>query len=405
MTFAVMGASGVILNILIVVEYGAETLGVFNQVYAVYILVSHCGAFGLYASVLKHISEHSENRSLSSEIIISALFLGLIATSLVSVFYYIGAPMVGNFLGSPMVAKGLIFSSVGLWCFAINKILLAFLNGKRLMKAFALFTAFRYLMLPLSLAGLIVLGLPGYAAPIVFSVAESALLIILVIFSFRFFSFASINRCGTWFKMHLFFGGKSLIGGTISDVNTRVDILMLGAFLDDKTVGIYSLAAMLAEGFDQISNIFRVNYNPLLTKLVVENRLEELHSMIRMFLRRWFPFVLPISLLSVLIFPLFIKIITVDPEFLAGWSVFAILIAGLVIRSGYAVFWELPSQSGHPGYQTALIALVAFSNIVLNYFLIPPFGMWGAATATAFSFILGILYLKIIIRKLLGIAI
>ena len=405
LSFVTMGISGIALNILIVIKYGAEILGAFNQVYALYILVSQLAVFGLYASVLKHISEHSENRPLCNEIITSALLIGLVIASLVSLVYYIGASPIGKLLDSSLVVKGLIFSLVGLWCFSINKILLAFLNGKRLMKAFALFTAFRYLMLPLSLVGLILLGLPGYAAPIIFSLTEFILLIGLIIFSFRFFSITSINKCKKWFKVHLPFGGKSLVGGTVTEMNTRIDVLMLGAFFGDKVVGIYSFAAMLAEGLDQIPSIFRVNYNPLLTKFVVTKHLKELCLIIRTFLKKWVPFALMIGFLAVLIFPLFVKIITDEPDFLKGWIIFAILIAGIVARSGYAVFWDLPAQSGHPGYQTILITLVAISNILLNYFFILQWGMYGAAIATAISFILGIFYLKIIVKKLLGVII
>ena len=405
LTFAAMGISGTLLNILLVMKYGAEILGVFNQVYAVYILISHLSVFGLYASVLKHVSEYSEDGHSCSQILISSLCIGFAAASLVSLVYYVAAPLVGSILDSPLVAKGMIFSSIGLWCLSINKILLAFLNGKGELKAFAIFSAFRYLLMPLSLAVLIFLGLPGYIAPIIFTLTESILLIGLLIFCLRFFSLASASRCRKWFKIHLSFGGKTLIGGAISDMNTRVDVLMLGGFFGDKLVGIYSLAAMLAEGFDQIPVIFKVNYNPLLAKLIVKKRLEELSLMIRNFLKKWFPISLGLGFLAVLVFPSFVKIISDDPELLNGWFIFAVLIAGMVARSGYSVFGDLPSQAGHPGHQTLLIFFVAGSNIILNYFFIQQWGLYGAAIATSLSFIFGIFYLKIIVKKILGIAI
>jgi len=405
LTFGVMGISGIALNILIITRYGTEILGAFNQVFAIYIFISQLAVFGIYASVLKHTSEHSENRDLCNEIITSALFLGIGIGSLVCVLYYISIPFIGRLLDSSIVAKGLFFAIIGLWCFSLNKILLAFLNGKRLMKAFALFTAFRYIMLLLSLVALIILGLPGYIVPIIFSLAEFTLLIALLIFSFRFFSITSINRCKKWFKIHLLFGGKSLVGGTATEINSRVDILMLGIFCSDSLVGIYSLAAIFAEGLAQIPVIFRVNYNPLLTKFVVQKRLKELCFIIRAFLKKWIPIALIIGFLAVLIYPLLVGLISDDSELSRSWLVFAILVVGIAIWSGYAVFWELPSQSGYPGRQTALIIFVVGSNILLNYLLIPLWGIYGAAIATSLSFVLSIFYLKLIVKKLLGIAI
>ncbi len=405
LTFGIMGISGIALNILIITKYGTEILGAFNQVYAVYILMSQFAVFGIYASVLKHISEHSENRASCNKILTSALFIVIGTGTLVCIIYYAAIPFIGKLLDSSAVAKGLIYSIVGLWCFSLNKILLAFLNGKRLMKAFAFFNGLRYIIMPLSIGALILLNFPGYALPIIFSLTEFILLIVLLIFSFRFFSIVSIDKCKRWFKIHLLFGSKSLIGGTVTEANSRIDIFMLGIFLSDKMVGIYSLAAIFAEGLAQIPTIFRVNYNPLLTKFVVQKRLKELSLNIKTFLKKWTPVALIVGLLAVLIFPLLVKLIGDDPELSKSWLVFAILTAGIVIWSGYAVFWELPSQSGYPGHQTTLILFVAGSNVLLNYLLIPHWGIYGAGLATSASFILSIFYLKLVVKKLLNIVI
>ena len=201
------------------------------------------------------------------------------------------------------------------------------------------------------------------------------------------------------------FGSKSLPGGTATEMNSRIDVLMLGIFCSDKIVGVYSLAAMLAEGFDQIPSIFRVNYNPLLTKFVVQKRLGEIRSLIRGFLMKWIPFALIIGFLAILVFPLLVKIIASGPEFSQAWVIFAILMIGIIIRSGYSVFWELPVQSGYPGYQTILIGVVALSNILLNYVFIQWWGIYGAAIATTISFVLSVFYLKLVVRKLLDIKI
>ena len=402
LTFGAMGASGIALNLLIVGFYGTEILGVFNQVYAIYIFFSQLAVFGLYASVLRYVSEHAENRDRCNKILTSALLLCLGIGSLVTLIYFVLSPFLGKLLDSPFVAKGLVFSLLGLWCFSLNKILLAFLNGLRQMKAFALFTAFRYLMLPVSLAVLVIFRLPGYFSPLVFSVTEFLLLIFLLVFSLRFFSVVSIKRCGEWFKVHLLFGRKSLVGGAVTEMNSRIDVFMLGVFFSDRIVGIYSLAAIFAEGFAQIPIIFRVNFNPLLTKFVVENRLGELREAIKVFLKKWTKPLLGIGFLAVLVFPFLARIVSNDPEVYKSWIVFIILVLGILAWSRYAVFWELPVQAGFPGHQTILIVAVALSNVLLNFLLIPIWSIYGAAVATAASFILGIFYLKYIVKKILG---
>ena len=45
-------------------------------------------------------------------------------------------------------------------------------------------------------------------------------------------------------------------------MNTRIDIFMLGIFLSDQLVGIYSVAALFVEGFLQIIVVLQNNFNP-----------------------------------------------------------------------------------------------------------------------------------------------
>jgi len=405
LSFAIMGISGIVLNVLILVKYNVEILGAFNQVYAIYILISQLAVWGLYSSVLKHTSQYSDDESVCNQILTSALILGIGIASAVTFLCYLIIPLAGYLLESLNVELGLTFILLGLWCFAINKILLSFINGKRLMKAFAFFNSFRYLMLPSFLVILILLNLPGYTIPLIFSLTEFVLLIVLSVFVFRLFSFTPISKCKKWFKIHLPFGAKSLLGGSIVEINSRVDVLMLGLFLSDKVVGIYSFAAMLAEGFDQIPTIFRVNYNPLLTKLTVQKKFSDLSLMVRTFIKKWLPMSMIFGFVIIIGFPFIIKVIFSETDLFESWMVFAILITGIVLKSGYSVFWELPTQSGHPGYQTLLITFVAISNVILNYFFILQWGIYGAAIATSCSFVLGIFYLKLIVNKTLKIKI
>ena len=53
------------------------------------------------------------------------------------------------------------------------------------------------------------------------------------------------------------------MSGILTEVNTRVDILVLGYFHGDTLVGVYSFAAILAEGFSQLPMVVRRSIDPL----------------------------------------------------------------------------------------------------------------------------------------------
>ena len=56
--FALMAGTGVILNFFIAIRFGVETLGIFNQIYAVYIVAAQLSVFGIHDSAQNHTAEH-----------------------------------------------------------------------------------------------------------------------------------------------------------------------------------------------------------------------------------------------------------------------------------------------------------------------------------------------------------
>jgi O-antigen/teichoic acid export membrane protein len=130
---------------------------------------------------------------------------------------------------------------------------------------------------------------------------------------------------------------------------------------------------------------------------------EKLTFLIRDFLKKWFFPSFLVFVFSVVMYYGF-SLLFLDKSYsFISWSVFSLLLFGIFIRSGYDVFWELPSQSGFPGWQTVLMSAVFVSNIILNYFLISLLGIYGAALELIASALIGIGMLKLIARKATGV--
>ena len=88
----------------------------------------------------------------------------------------------------------------------------------------------------------------------------------------------------------------------------------------------------------------------------------------------------------------------------AGW-ILLILIMGSLVSMGYAPFFMVLNQTGHPGEQSVLFSLIFGTNIILNLIFTPLFGMAGAGAAVSLTFIMSIFYLKNIVKKTLKISI
>lgn len=402
-SFAVMGLSGIAFNVLVGLFYDAEALGIFNQVFAVYIFFSQFATGGIHLSTLKYIAQHSDDHRTCNDIIVAAILV-VFAVSLAFTFLFVfSRELIGGLLKSEGVANGILYAAPGLFLFALNKVLLAILNGFRRMRSYAVIQALRYTNILCTLAVMIMFSVSKDKIAGVFSVAELIVFVILIPGLKKHFKIARTSHMIAWLPKHLSFGAKSFMSGVLIELNTRVDVLMIGYFLSDKVVGIYSFAAIMAEGFYQLLVVLRTNYNPVLVRIIAEKRLKELKVLVKKGKILTFALMGVVGVVSVLLYPYVIQVITNKAAFEASWSVFAILMCGIVISSGYVPFNQILLQSGRPGAHTMMIATVLLANGVLNYLLIPVWQANGAALATGVSFIISSVLVIVTTKKTLSI--
>ena len=407
--FGSLGAlvvSGLALNFVIPGVYGVATLGVFNLVVAAYIFFSQAAVGGIDRSVLRSVSEHADDPRRVSGLVLAAIWPTLLLASLATTAFFYSRHAISAVLESPGVAVGIAWATPGLFCFAINKVLLAVTNGMRRMRAFAVLNALRYLLILGGLIFAIATDMPGEQLGFVFSFAEVILCAVLLVEVGR--QLVSPGSLA-WLSdslVHLRFGIKSMASGMLLELNARVDVLMLGVFLDDTMVGIYSFAAMLAEGVFQMLVVLQNNYNPLLAKLIAGKRFDELRELTAKGKRTAFMLMSAVCTVAVLGYPvcvLLVDLIGERPELWQGWLPFGILMAGVALSSGYAPFHHTLLMANQPGWHTALMTSIVACNAGFNLALIPELGIVGAATGTGLAFLSSVVLLRWMVRVRVGV--
>ena len=275
-SIAVLGMSGFALNIIIGRYYSIETFGVFSQVLAVYYVLSQLAVGGFVFSSLYMVAEHATDPDKVAQIVPAALILTALQASVVCVSAYGLTDWIGKFFDSPVVARGLLWTLPGLWCFAINKVLLSSINGLSHMRFYALINSLRFLLILTTLLVLTAFSVDETMLPMCLSAGEIILLPILAIYLFRLHPVLLTRDMIPWMRRHMHFGGQAFFSGLLMDINLKVDVVLLGYFFSDQVVGIYSFAAMLAiEGISQIVVAIQININPILTRLKLEGRMQE----------------------------------------------------------------------------------------------------------------------------------
>ena len=401
-SLGVVGASGVIMNFLIARLYGPGALGAFSQVFSIYVVASQVGSFGFHFSVQKHVPEHQHDLAEVERILRSAFRLALVTGLTVCLVVYLAADGIGRLFQSAEVGAGLYLVVPGLLCFVLNKILMLGLNGLRRMRLYAVMQALRVVLFLVGIAFLAALGAEGWLLPSVLTFGEVVLLVLLIVYFFRALPAGAPGGLRPWLFRHARFGLRGYLSGFLADINPRIDVLVLGLFAADRTVGIYALASMIAEGISQIPVVVQTNLNPLLARIAARRDYRELRELIRRNKRLLMPSMLLVGLAALALYPLAVKVLVGDASFLAAWAVFAILLAGIVLASGYSPFSMYLNQAGHPGvYSLYLLSTVAI-NTALNFALVPVIGMYGAALGTLSAWIAGVYLLKYSVRRVEG---
>ncbi len=397
---AVLGVCGYGLNFLIGRFWGSAPLGVFNQVMAAYVFFSQAAVGGVNLSVLRAMSEHRADRSKVASIIAGALPPTLALASAFTLLFYLSRHAVADLLDSPGVAEGMAMATPGLFLFALNKVGMSVVNGAQRMRAFAIYTSLRYVAMVAGLGLAAWRDMSADHIAVLFSVAEGVLFVPLAFEVARQMS-APIRDWRPWQREHLVYGVKSAGAGMLMELNSRVDVLMLGYFLSDGPVGVYSFAALVAEGVFQLLIVLQNNYNPILAEHIAARRQAELQPIIAKGKRVTYALMAVVGAATLAVFPLFLWILDRE-EFAAGWTPLAVLVGGIVVISGFMPFQHALLMGNRPAWHTRMMASVVILNVFLNALLIPFFGLAGASAATAAAMIWSVAALRVLARREVG---
>lgn len=398
-SLVLLSVCGLTVNVLIGTLYSPEILGLWGQMFAIYIIVSQFGSFGIQFSVQALTSSEREHSNRISIINSSYLLVFPIAIfiSLLLVFF---SEFISNLFESSKLYQNLIYAAFAVLFYSFNKVIIGSFNGLRQIKQMSILQAGRGLFL---LIGLILFYLNGFEAEkigLILIFTEVIVFILGCLFVIKSKIFQPFSVKLSLLKKHLNFGLKSMFSGVLIELNTKVDTVLIGYFLTDKSVGLYTLSVSVAEGFFLLLSVFRNNFNPI----IAENLARESYNELKVFVAQWKR---KLYLLNILLFIVSIPCYFILTKIMGEeeWSntilYFTILSVGPILVSGYFPFLGALLQKSMPGWFSFTSLLSIILNLVFNIILIRPYGLMGAAVATSLAVVISTLYSRYLTNKLL----
>jgi O-antigen/teichoic acid export membrane protein len=180
----------------------------------------------------------------------------------------------------------------------------------------------------------------------------------------------------------LSFGLKGQIGNMLQFFNYRLDMFILNVFLGAANVGIYTVSVKLAELLWYLPNAVGFVIFPK----AAASKPEEMN----IFTPKVFLITLGLTALGGLGLTLVgrpVINIVFSSLFSAAYVPMLVLLPGVVLLGGAKVLTNEIAGRGYPHYNSANSGLALVITVVLDLFLIPRYGVLGAALASSIAYI------------------
>jgi O-antigen/teichoic acid export membrane protein len=377
-----------LFDIIIAIFLGSEYGGIYFLSASIILIAQSIAFFGVPMAVIRYTAifkgKGDESRIKGS--IYSSLLLGIIFSSLVTLLLYLTSNYLAqNIFHKPDIAFILKYLSLSIPFINITYILSRATRAFKGMKYEVYTICLVEPFTKISLAFLFLQKGWGIEGVIIAYITSSFVGMLLSIFYARkSFSHWHKEIAPIYqYKKIISFSFPALLIGFFSILIIKIDILILGYLSSAKEVGIYNIAAKIAYINNLIFISFNAIFSPIISELYTKNEHAKLNDLFKVQSRWILTVSLPIGLLLILFANPILNLI--GQEFIIGSMCLIILSLSMILISFMASVEIMLVYSGKVYLNLLNSFAVCIISVILNFLLIPRFGIMGAAMATGIS--------------------
>lgn len=170
-------------------------------------------------------------------------------------------------------------------------------------------------------------------------------------------------------------------------INNYADLVILGIFRPDEEVGIYravfQVALLVIVGLQAVNQVL----HPHFARIYAVGDMQKLQQLVTLSARGILTLALPPALILVFFGGPLMEWIF-GHQYKSGALALSILVIGQLVNAAFGSVGALLNMTGHERDTVHGLAIAISANILLNFILIPLWGMEGAAVATSTTFII-----------------
>ncbi len=377
---------GFAISIILARTLGPKGKGIYALIILIPTLMLKLGSLGIgNANVYFTGSKKYEIEDIVSNSLLSSILLGSILFLLFFTIYPLG--IFQNFLKSNQLNNiYLCFAVLAVPFLLFSGFLESILLGK---EEIIIFNKINILKTVFHLMVIIILLLifkQGIFGVIIAYLLTSIFTTLLVILFIKKYTTINISYNGKLFKDTINYGIKAYFSNLITFLNYRLDMLLVAIFLGPIEVGYYSIAVAIVEKIWMLPGAIAIVLFPRISS--IENT--KANKLTPRVARHTFFIVSIISLILAVFAKSLIGILFGD-VFLPSVRPLLILLPGIIVFTYPKILCADLAGRGKPIYSLYAAVISLGVNIPLNLWLIPRWGISGAAFASSVAYIIGTL--------------
>ncbi len=392
---AVSALFGFLTRALIGRAFGPKVYGAYNLALTVFTVVLVVAMLGFPSGLQRQVAYflHRE-REKTGELVSTAVILVLLTSSLGLVVIEVVKGYLPAYIGGGNLLVSLLETlALALPFVALFNILIATSQGFGRVREFVIYSkiAFPFLYFMIVLV-FVLLSDNITSVPLAYLITAAFMLALLSRDLIKAGILTSrLELSPGLAKTLLLFSLPLMTSNLIFFILNWTDTLMLGHYLGEEIVGLYNAASPLARFIPVFLASLTVLYNPIATGFFARGESENLKRFY-VIITKW---------VVLLTFPLFVLLVAYPipvlrllfgGEYVDAWKPLIILSVGFMFHSVLGPNGLTLLTMGRPTENLKGDLLGAGLNVLLNYLLIPVYGMTGAAIATASSYLVTNLY-------------
>ena len=183
----------------------------------------------------------------------------------------------------------------------------------------------------------------------------------------------------------LVFSAPLMLTNVVTYLNGRTELLVLGIFLAADAVGVYNAAVRLAGLGLIVLTAFNAIFSPVISDLHNRGQEAQLSTLFKLVTRWIFTAAMPIFLVQMLFAPQIMGLF--GPEFQVGAQALRLLSIGQLVNFATGAVGVMLIMSGRSNIAFINSVVMLIVALALDFWLVPVYGLMGAAVAGAFVII------------------